>query len=83
MTSVEIPQNPVIDPVWWAKEMAALNVKLSAEFLGTPPETITAALEMASHKLALPAHIPNFLPVLVGREARALLRGRPFDSDEL
>jgi hypothetical protein len=80
---VDMPENPVIDLVWYAKEMARLKASLLAEFPGVPGQTVTAALDLATQKIAVPARIPNYLPVLVRREARALLRGRPVDADEL
>ncbi len=75
-----VAANPVIDDDWYEKEIAALRVKLGAEFPQVNPETITAALALATAKVAAGARIPNFLPVLVAREAREWLTsqlGRP------
>jgi hypothetical protein len=66
--------NPVIDPVWYAKEMDALSAKLGRDFPELPADMIMVAVELASKRLAPTATIPNFLPVLVGRDARAQLQ---------
>jgi hypothetical protein len=65
--------NPVIDDAWFEKEIAALRVKLGAEFPQLTPRTIAAALELATTRVAAGARIPNFLPVLVARDAREWL----------
>jgi hypothetical protein len=65
--------NPVIDPVWYAKEMDTLRAKLSHDFPELPADMITMAVRLASKRLAPTATIPNYLPVLVGRDARAQL----------
>jgi hypothetical protein len=65
--------NPIIDPVWYAKEMDALGARLSRDFPALPADMITMAVELASKRLAPGATIPNYLPVLVGRDARAQL----------
>ena len=69
-----VANNPLIDPVWYAKEMATLDTKLAADFPDLPADMITVALELASKRIAADATIPNYLPVLVGRDARAQLQ---------
>lgn len=65
--------NPVVDPQWYAGEMSNLQSKLSSAFPTVPREVVAAALELASQRLAVPARIPNYLPVLVERDVRAQL----------
>jgi hypothetical protein len=67
-------ENPVIDPAWYAKEMATLATKLSAEFPSLPADMIDVALELATKRIATVAKVPNFVPVLVGRDAKAQLQ---------
>jgi hypothetical protein len=68
--------NPVIDAAWWDREMAALAGKLSGEFPGSGPDSIDAAIALAVERVAVRARIPNYLPVLVGRQARTWLAER-------
>jgi hypothetical protein len=74
---VAVGWNPVIDAAWWAKEMAALRAALGARFPHAAAETIDTAVDTATARVAVGARIPNYLPVLVGREAREWLRRRP------
>ncbi|HEY2832488.1 MAG TPA: hypothetical protein VGJ14_08695 [Sporichthyaceae bacterium] len=69
-----VAHNPAIDPVWYAKEMATLNTKLAGDFPDLPADMIRVALQLASKRIAADATIPNYLPVLVGRDARAQLQ---------
>jgi hypothetical protein len=71
---VPLDWNPLIDAVWWTKEMAALRAQLREQFPQAEPELITAAIDVATTRVAIRARVPNFLPVIVGREARAWLR---------
>jgi hypothetical protein len=66
--------NPAIDPVWYAREIATLSDRLTGEFPGLPADMITVALELASKRIATGAKVPNYVPVLVGRDARAQLQ---------
>jgi hypothetical protein len=77
--SAAVAGNPVIDPAWYAKELAALNAKLAGDFPELPPDMITVALELATKRIAATARIPNYLPVLVGRDARAQLQAYTAD----
>jgi hypothetical protein len=70
---VAVPDNPVIDAAWYAKEIGALRMKLAAEFPAVNEPAIVTALDLATARLAVPARIPNYLPVLVGRDARRRL----------
>ena len=77
MSQAEAPEaadKPVIDPVWYAKEMATLADKLSGEFPHLPKDMIDVALELATKRIAATAKVPNYVPVLVGRDARAQLQ---------
>jgi hypothetical protein len=47
---------------------------LGRDFPELPADMIMVAVELASKRLAPTATIPNFLPVLVGRDARAQLQ---------
>ena len=76
-TFVAVEWNPVIDAVWWDREMAALRGVLGGEFPQEAAATIETAVDVATTRVAVGARIPNYLPVLVGREARAWLRGLP------
>lgn len=77
---VAVEWNPVIDAVWWGKEMTTLRGRLGGEFPHEAAATIDTAVDIATTRVAVGARIPNFLPVLVGREARAWLRHHP-DGD--
>jgi uncharacterized FAD-dependent dehydrogenase len=68
-----VAANPVIDPAWYAKEMARLATKLSGEFPALPADMIDVALELATKRIAAGAKVPNYVPVLVGRDAKAQL----------
>jgi hypothetical protein len=65
-----VAANPVIDDGWYTKEVEILRVGLGAEFPQLTPATITAALDLATTRVAAGARIPNYLPVLVARDAR-------------
>jgi hypothetical protein len=69
-----VAENPVIDPVWYAKEMATLAEKLTGAFPGLPADMVHVALELATKRIASGATVPNYVPVLVGRDARAQLQ---------
>ena len=75
MSAICPPDNPVIDQKWYAKEMSRLTTVLARDFPTVPGDEVVAALDRATRELAVPARIPNYLSVLVGREARAMLRG--------
>ena len=66
--------NPAIDPAWYAKEMATLSSKLAGEFPDLPADMINVALELATKRIATAAKVPNYVPVLVGRDAKAQLQ---------
>ena len=68
-----VANNPAIDPAWYAKELARLNAKLTGDFPNLPADMIVVALDLATKRIAATAKIPNYLPVLVGRDARAQL----------
>jgi hypothetical protein len=68
-----VAHNPAIDPAWYAKEMATLSTKLTGEFPGLPVDMIDVAVELATKRIAAGAKVPNYVPVLVGRDARAQL----------
>ncbi|MGQ0466504.1 MAG: three-helix bundle dimerization domain-containing protein [Sporichthyaceae bacterium] len=63
--------NPVIDQQWYAGEISRLQAKLAAMHPTVPVDVIAAALEVATQRIALPAKIPNYLPVLIERDVRA------------
>lgn len=65
--------NPAIDQDWYDAQMDQLQRKLSGQFPHLDEETIFVALDLASERLATPARIPNYLPVLVGKAAREQL----------
>jgi pyridoxamine 5'-phosphate oxidase family protein len=73
---VPVEWNPLIDAAWWAKEITALRGRLGTEFPQAHTEAVDEALDDATRRIAAGAHIPNYLPILVGREARAQLRCR-------
>jgi hypothetical protein len=66
----QVIANPVIDDAWYRKELDGIRGKLRAEFATLNAATIDAALDLATTRVAAPARIPNYLPVLVARDAR-------------
>jgi|GEM_PF-6162769 len=70
---VPVDWNPVVDAAWWEKETTALAARLESEFPQFGPETIEAAIALATTRVAGRARIPNYLPILVARDVKEWL----------
>ncbi|MGQ0842699.1 MAG: three-helix bundle dimerization domain-containing protein [Sporichthyaceae bacterium] len=66
-----VVDNPVIDQQWYAGELSSLHGRLAARFPQVPGDVIATALELATERIAVSARVPNYLPVLLERDARA------------
>jgi hypothetical protein len=63
----------IVDPVWLAKEVAAITVDLERQYPHFAPGAVGAAVGEAARRLAPNARTPNFLPVLIRRTAGDML----------
>ncbi len=72
-TLAAVAENPVIDQDWYAKELSMLETRLAAKFPHVPADVIAVAIELATRRIATPAKVSNYLPVLVERDVRAQL----------